>query len=90
MWIDEAYRGRGYARELLNSFVAERNCRRRMYPRARAPGIVRDGTGAAEEVIGDNSVPQLDVRFPSIAGQTISRQIRLCPLCSTAKCHKRT
>ena len=23
MWIDEAYRGRGYARELLNAFVAE-------------------------------------------------------------------
>jgi ribosomal protein S18 acetylase RimI-like enzyme len=23
MWIDEAYRGRGYARELLNTFVAE-------------------------------------------------------------------
>src|SRR5262249_60628184 len=23
MWIDETYRGRGYARELLNAFVAE-------------------------------------------------------------------
>jgi N-acetylglutamate synthase-like GNAT family acetyltransferase len=23
MWVDEAYRGRGYARELLNAFVAE-------------------------------------------------------------------
>jgi ribosomal protein S18 acetylase RimI-like enzyme len=23
MWIDEAYRGRGYARQLLNAFVAE-------------------------------------------------------------------
>jgi ribosomal protein S18 acetylase RimI-like enzyme len=23
MWIDEAYRGRGYARALLNAFVAE-------------------------------------------------------------------
>ena len=23
MWIDEAFRGRGYARELLNAFVAE-------------------------------------------------------------------
>lgn len=23
MWIDEAYRGRGYARELLNAFAAE-------------------------------------------------------------------
>jgi N-acetylglutamate synthase-like GNAT family acetyltransferase len=23
MWVDEAYRGRGYARELLNTFVAE-------------------------------------------------------------------
>jgi len=23
MWIDEAYRGRGYGRELLNAFVAE-------------------------------------------------------------------
>ncbi|MGA8751806.1 MAG: GNAT family N-acetyltransferase [Pseudolabrys sp.] len=23
MWIDEAYRGRGYARDLLNAFVAE-------------------------------------------------------------------
>jgi N-acetylglutamate synthase-like GNAT family acetyltransferase len=27
MWIDEAYRGRGYARALLNAFVAEA-CRR--------------------------------------------------------------
>jgi GNAT superfamily N-acetyltransferase len=23
MWIDEAYRGRGYARQLLDAFVAE-------------------------------------------------------------------
>jgi ribosomal protein S18 acetylase RimI-like enzyme len=23
MWVDEAYRGRGYARELLNAFVTE-------------------------------------------------------------------
>jgi len=23
MWVDEAYRGRGYARELLNAFIAE-------------------------------------------------------------------
>ena len=23
MWVDEAYRGRGYARQLLNAFVAE-------------------------------------------------------------------
>ena len=23
MWVDEAYRGRGYAREVLNAFVAE-------------------------------------------------------------------
>ena len=27
MWIDEAYRGRGYARELLNAFVAEASSR---------------------------------------------------------------
>ena len=27
MWVDEAYRGRGYARALLNAFVAEA-CRR--------------------------------------------------------------
>jgi ribosomal protein S18 acetylase RimI-like enzyme len=27
MWIDEAYRGRGYARALLNAFVAEANSR---------------------------------------------------------------
>jgi len=27
MWIDEAYRGRGYARALLNAFVAEACCR---------------------------------------------------------------
>src|SRR5258705_976856 len=28
MWIDEAYRGRGYGRALLNAFVAEASCRR--------------------------------------------------------------
>jgi ribosomal protein S18 acetylase RimI-like enzyme len=27
MWIDEAYRGRGYARELLNAFIAEASSR---------------------------------------------------------------
>ena len=27
MWIDEAYRGRGYARALLNAFVAEARSR---------------------------------------------------------------
>ena len=27
MWIDEAYRGRGYGRALLNAFVGEATCR---------------------------------------------------------------
>jgi ribosomal protein S18 acetylase RimI-like enzyme len=27
MWVDEAYRGRGYARALLNAFVAEASSR---------------------------------------------------------------
>src|SRR5258708_15667086 len=44
MWIDEAYRGRGYARQLLNSFVAEaarRGVRRNLVAsyEFHAPGI---------------------------------------------------
>ncbi|RWG16209.1 MAG: N-acetyltransferase [Mesorhizobium sp.] len=44
MWVDEAYRGRGYARELLNAFVAEAAIRgvRRIWAQSydfQAPGM---------------------------------------------------
>ena len=44
MWIDEAYRGRGYGRALLNAFVAEASCRgiRRIWVQShdfQAPGM---------------------------------------------------
>lgn len=44
MWIDEAYRGRGYARELLNAFAAEAAVRgvRRIWVQShdfQAPGM---------------------------------------------------
>jgi GNAT superfamily N-acetyltransferase len=44
MWVDEAYRGRGYARELLNAFAAEAAIRgvRRIWVQSydfQAPGI---------------------------------------------------
>ena len=44
MWIDEAYRGRGYARELLNAFAAEAAMRgvRRIWVQShdfQAPGM---------------------------------------------------
>ena len=44
MWIDEAYRGRGYARELLNAFAAEAaaRCVRRIWVQShdfQAPGM---------------------------------------------------
>jgi ribosomal protein S18 acetylase RimI-like enzyme len=44
MWIDQAYRGRGYARQLLNAFVAEAACRgvRRIWVSShdfQAPGL---------------------------------------------------
>lgn len=44
MWIDEAYRGRGYARELLNAFAAEAAIRgvRRIWVQShdfQAPGM---------------------------------------------------
>lgn len=44
MWVDEAYRGRGYARALLHAFVAEAACRgvRRIWVAShhfQAPGL---------------------------------------------------
>jgi GNAT superfamily N-acetyltransferase len=48
MWVDETYRGRGYARVLLNAFVAEASSRgvRRIWVASygfQAPGMYEKG-----------------------------------------------